>query len=330
MKNKFAIFSVIAAALFISGARVHAHEHEHEHATAFPRDHEWLKQLVGAWDIQFKAHMPAMEAVGTDTVRAIGDHWVVAEIQTTMMGAPYIGTLSLGYDPLKKHFNGAWIDSMSGQLWIYKGTLNDAGDTLTLETEGPSIHGLDKTARYREAIQITGKDSRTFTSSIETDEGTWMKLLTIEYRRKTDPQPGAAGSEQSQAASKKPNQKQQQQQEEKTVNVHYLEIVTPLVNETCHALARTHGVTFSEPIAELGNARTAELRGGGRIGVRAPMRDTEAPVIRPYVLVDDIEAAVKAAEAAGAEVAMHPTMIPGHGTFAIYVLGGIDHGLWQL
>ncbi|MFP3940125.1 MAG: hypothetical protein ACLF0P_07455 [Thermoanaerobaculia bacterium] len=41
-------------------------------------------------------------------------------------------------------------------------------------------------------------------------------------------------------------------------------------------------------------------------------------------------AAVNAAEAAGGEVAVPPTEIPGHGTFAIYFLGGIQHGLWEL
>ncbi len=111
--------------------------------------------------------------------------------------------------------------------------------------------------------------------------------------------------------------------------IHYLEIVTPKVDATCDALAKAHGVTFSEPIAGLGNARTANLKDGGRIGVRAPMRETEAPVVRPYVLVKDIQAAVKAAEAAGAKVAVPPMLIPGQGTFAIYLLGGIDHGLWQ-
>ncbi len=114
------------------------------------------------------------------------------------------------------------------------------------------------------------------------------------------------------------------------LKVQYLEIVTPLVNETCDALAKAHGVVFSEPIAEFGNARTAELTDGGLIGVRAPMRDTEEPVVRPYVLVDDIEAAVKAAETAGATVAIPPLKIPGQGTFSIYILGGIEHGLWQL
>jgi hypothetical protein len=129
--------------------------------------------------------------------------------------------------------------------------------------------------------------------------------------------------------SRSPDAKQAQV-EETALKVQYLEIVTPLVNETCDALAHEHSVVFSEPIAELGNARTADLEDGGRIGVRAPMRDTEEPVVRPYVLVDHIEAAVKAAEKAGAKVALPPTEIPGQGTFSIYFLGGIEHGLWQL
>jgi len=127
-----------------------------------------------------------------------------------------------------------------------------------------------------------------------------------------------------------PNNRNANRVEEAALKVQYLEIVTPSVNETCDALAQAHGVVFSEPIAELGNARTADLKDGGRIGVRAPMRATEKPVVRPYVLVDDIEAAVKSAEKAGAQVALPPMEIPGQGTFAIFILGGIEHGLWQL
>jgi predicted enzyme related to lactoylglutathione lyase len=67
----------------------------------------------------------------------------------------------------------------------------------------------------------------------------------------------------------------------------------------------------------------------GLVGVRAPLRETEAPVVRPYWLVDNIEAAVAAAVEAGGEIAHPPMEIPGHGTFAIYLQGGIDHGFWQ-
>jgi len=114
------------------------------------------------------------------------------------------------------------------------------------------------------------------------------------------------------------------------MQIHYLEIVTPDVADTCATLARLHGVRFGEPVAGLGHARTAELSGGGRLGVRAPMRETEQPVVRPYWLVDDIAAATQAAEAAGALIAHPPMEIPGQGTFAIYIQGGIHHGLWQL
>jgi predicted enzyme related to lactoylglutathione lyase len=112
--------------------------------------------------------------------------------------------------------------------------------------------------------------------------------------------------------------------------IQYLEVVTPEVDATCAALAKLHGVTFSEPEAALGNSRTAELSNGGKIGVRAPMHEAEEAVVRPYVLVDDIEAAVAAAVEAGGEIAHPPMELPGHGTFAIYIQGGIHHGLWQV
>ncbi len=117
---------------------------------------------------------------------------------------------------------------------------------------------------------------------------------------------------------------------EAAMQVHYLEVVTPEVDATCAALEQLHGVRFSEPEAGLGNARTAALDGGGLIGVRAPMHEAEEPVVRPYVLVDDIESAVEAAKAAGGEIALPPTEIPKRGKFAIYVQGGIQHGLWQI
>jgi predicted enzyme related to lactoylglutathione lyase len=114
------------------------------------------------------------------------------------------------------------------------------------------------------------------------------------------------------------------------MQIHYLEIVTKEVDAVCAAYAAANGVQFGEPDAVLGNARTAALPGGGLVGVRAPMHESEEPVVRPYWLVDDIVAAVAAAVEAGGEIAHPPMEIPGHGTFAIYIQGGIHHGLWQL
>ena len=116
---------------------------------------------------------------------------------------------------------------------------------------------------------------------------------------------------------------------QKTMQIHYLEIVTKEVDAVCAAYAAANGVQFGKPDAGLGNARTAPMPGGGLMGVRAPLRETEEPVVRPYWLVDDIEAAVAAAVKAGGVIAHPPMKIPGHGTFAIWLQGGIDHGFWQ-
>jgi uncharacterized protein len=113
------------------------------------------------------------------------------------------------------------------------------------------------------------------------------------------------------------------------MTIQYLEIVTREVDAVCAAYASAHRVHFGEPDAGLGNARTATLADGALVGVRAPLRETEEPVVRPYWLVDDIAAAVAAAVGAGGELALPPMELPGHGTCAIYLKGGVEHGLWQ-
>lgn len=114
------------------------------------------------------------------------------------------------------------------------------------------------------------------------------------------------------------------------MQIHYLEIVTKDVDAACRLYAAIHGVTFGDADQSLGGARTAELPDGSMIGIRASMHDGEKAVTRAYMLVADIQTAVAAAEAAGAEITVPPMEIPGHGTCAIYFQGGIEAGLWQL
>ena len=114
------------------------------------------------------------------------------------------------------------------------------------------------------------------------------------------------------------------------MKIHYLEIVASDVDAVCAAYEAAHGITFGSADPVLGGARTALLPDGGSIGVRGPLRDTEAPVVRPYWLVDDIEAALAAATRQGAFVAHEAFELPGKGRFAIYIQGGVEHGLWQL
>ena len=66
--------------------------------------------------------------------------------------------------------------------------------------------------------------------------------------------------------------------------IHYLEIVTPDVAEVRGFYEQAYGWRF-KPEPELGHAFVAELPNGSRCGIRAPLRDTEAPTVRTYLRV---------------------------------------------
>ena len=114
------------------------------------------------------------------------------------------------------------------------------------------------------------------------------------------------------------------------MKIQYLEIVTTDVETVCNLYSKMHGVTFGDSDQNLGGARTANLASGGMLGVRAPMHDAEKPVVRPYVLVENIEATVATAAGSGAEIAVPPMKLADHGTCAIVVQNGLESGLWQL
>ena len=90
------------------------------------------------------------------------------------------------------------------------------------------------------------------------------------------------------------------------------------------------GWNFEPEKPELGNARVAELPGGSLCGIRAPLSETEKPIVRTYLRVADLDTAVKKATKSGAKILLDRMELPGHGTIAIYEIGGIECGLWQV
>ncbi|WP_299072430.1 hydroxylase [uncultured Paraglaciecola sp.] len=114
------------------------------------------------------------------------------------------------------------------------------------------------------------------------------------------------------------------------MQIHYLEIVTSDVDEVCETYSKLHAVTFGESDMNLGGARVAEFSNGGKVGVRSPLRETEKPIVRHYILVNDIQATVDAASKSGAEIAVPPMELLGYGQCAIVIHNGIETGFWQL
>jgi len=152
------------------------------------KEHDWLQQLVGEWEVDVEMFMepgkPPEKTHGTETVRPIGGFWIAAESHGTCMGQPFIGLLTLGYDPGKGKYVGTWVGSMDSQLWPYEGALDPTGKALTLESEGSCPTAPGKLFKVREVMEITDRDHRTFTSSMQGEDGKWAIGMTIDYRRR--------------------------------------------------------------------------------------------------------------------------------------------------
>jgi hypothetical protein len=155
------------------------------YAAAPTEQHAWLQQLVGEWSFTCKATMQeqAFEMTGTESVRPVGGLWIVAEGRSTVAGQPMQSVMSLGYQPEAQAFVGTWFDSSQSYLWSYKGALDDGRRTLTLDTEGPSFDTPGQTSRYRDAIELTDKDHKVLTSSVQQPDGSWVTFMRAEYVR---------------------------------------------------------------------------------------------------------------------------------------------------
>ena len=151
--------------------------------------HRWLQKLLGEWTYEFNdpggPDRPASKATGTETVRKIGDLWVVAEGEGEMPGAGlHTSLMTLGFDPGKNRFVGTWIGSMMHDLWIYDGELDPTGRVLTLNSEGPSMKGDGTKARYQDVIEFKSDDHRTLTGRTLADAGAWQEFMKIDFRRR--------------------------------------------------------------------------------------------------------------------------------------------------
>lgn len=153
------------------------------------KEHELLGQFAGEWNVTAEmVPAPGQEAIkweGSESSSLIGGFWLVNRDEASMNGNPMMTSiLTIGYDPEAKKYIGTFFCSEGSKLWQYTGSMDESGKKLTLETEGPSMLDPTKTAKYREILELKDKDHKVFTSFMQTDDGNWTKMVTMEYRRK--------------------------------------------------------------------------------------------------------------------------------------------------
>src|SRR5712691_8702251 len=131
-------------------------------------EHEVLKQDVGTWDAtveMMEPGKPPAVSKGVETVSLIeGGLWTVTDFKSTMMGAPFHGHGTNGFDPTRKRYVFTWIDSMSTGLALGEATYDPGTKTMKGWMEGPDLTG--KTMKMNETTEWKDPDTRVFTMSV--------------------------------------------------------------------------------------------------------------------------------------------------------------------
>lgn len=152
-----------------------------------PHDsHQWLKRLLGSWTFDGECSMgpdqPPLKNSGREVVEMLGEFWTIGRMSGEMPGGGMShSVMTLGYDPQQQRFVGTFIASVMTHLWIYNGALD--GNTLTLDTEGPSFAEEGKSARYQDIIELIDDDQRILRSQYLAPDGKWVPFMKVVYRR---------------------------------------------------------------------------------------------------------------------------------------------------
>lgn len=152
---------------------------------------EWLKQDVGAWNIEMK-YWPngpqgepiVFEAVETNAL--LGDNWIISDVTAEFGDTSFRSHGVYGFDVKKRKVVGTWVDSANGFMSRYEGKRDEK--TNTIEWVGQEIDPTTgELVEGKQIRTVQDADTRTITS-FQKPEGSdeFVKVVEMTLRRQKD------------------------------------------------------------------------------------------------------------------------------------------------
>lgn len=103
-------------------------------------NHKHLQRYVGDWTYSIKMFaapgQPPLEATGTMHAESIlGGRYVQSVYKGDLMGQPFEGRSTDGYDNVSKQFVGAWVDNMGTGIMNSTGTADSGGKVVNMNAD---------------------------------------------------------------------------------------------------------------------------------------------------------------------------------------------------
>lgn len=144
-------------------------------------NHAYLKQLAGEWKVAVTMWMfPGSPPVSSSTTARgeliLGGRFLKMTHSGTMMGQPFEGVQTLGYDNFLEKYVSLWVDNTSTAFYLTTGSLDPATKTLTEEGVWPDPMSGGK-VKVRNVTKWLGADAFTYETYMTLPNGKEFKSM---------------------------------------------------------------------------------------------------------------------------------------------------------
>ena len=156
---------------------------------AMPGDaQKLLDTMTGSWTAKVTTWMmpgadPMVMEGTAENKWIMGGRYLQENFTGNFMGMPFEGVGYTGYDNVKKHYWGTWMDNMSTSMMTTTGATSDAGKSWTF-TGSMADPMTGKDSKVDEKITVADADHHTMEMWGPGPDGKMYKSMEIAYSRK--------------------------------------------------------------------------------------------------------------------------------------------------
>src|SRR5688572_4659710 len=153
------------------------------------KEHRWLSDAVGNWVVEMSMWTSPttdpVKSMGTTTnTMILGGRYQQSNHKGEVMGQPFEGQSTIGFDNAKKVFVTTWIDNMGTGIMIGEGPWDEK--TKTVNIKGTMIDPMTgKPCDFREVFKVVDNDHQVMEMyGPDPVTGKEFKTMEVKYTRK--------------------------------------------------------------------------------------------------------------------------------------------------
>lgn len=149
--------------------------------------HKMLAEETGTWDCEMTLWMepgakPEKYKSVAEVKMVLGGRYQEGVYKGDMMGMPFEGKSTVGYNNASKEFTTTFMDNMGTGIMVSKGTYDKA--TKTIKSKGETVNPIDgKKSTYREDYTFIDANTRKLVM-YDMHEGKEFKSMELVMKRR--------------------------------------------------------------------------------------------------------------------------------------------------